>query len=118
MENINSTLDYDAAITEIGCTVLEVSATDGDHMDRHEILMQVVDGCQYNIYNKYHGDILLFSMNADYALDMELVGNINHLSAAEVVHSLAFWALYADVREWVDSYFEAVEDGRIDLDEE
>ena len=118
MENINSSLDYDAAITEIGCAVLEVTESDGDHMDRHEILMQVVDDCQYAIYTKYHGDILLFSTNPDYALEMELVGNINHLSAAEVVQTLAFWALYADVREWVDSYLEAVEDGRIDLEEE
>jgi hypothetical protein len=118
MENINSSLDYDSAITEIGCAVLEVNETDGDHMELGDIIVQVVDGCQYAIYTKYHADVLNFSPNADYALEEGLLDVDSRSTSAQILSVLAFWALSADVHEWVESYLQAVDDGRIDLDEE
>ena len=104
MDTINSTLDYQAIVAELGEAVVEAvqAELEATHSwtDRHELTEQIVDGSQYCIYTQYYGDILLFSANADHALNEGLVSIEGH-TAASLIGTMAYWALIVDVNEWL-----------------
>lgn len=89
--NTPDTFDRDAVLEKIHDTVL------------HE----TIDGHQWVIYYAYNLDVLQYSDNTDYMIDnhgVESAGEILKDSGLSGLHSaLAFWALYADVADHIDS---------------
>lgn len=63
----------------------------------YETLHEVVDGCEYIIYNKHHDSVIEHSSNADYGVDQGLIAKTDDLN--ELKQAYAFWALYADIED-------------------
>jgi hypothetical protein len=104
METINSTFDYQAIVAELGEAVVEaVKAELGathSFTSRYELTEQLIEDSQYCVYTAYYGDILLFSANADHALEEGLVDITGH-TAASLMGAMAYWALVVDVNNWL-----------------
>jgi len=104
MGTINSTLDYKAIVAELGEAIADTVKEELPPMhswtERYELTEEVVASCEYVIYTKYFGDILLFSDNADHALDEGLVDTKGR-TAASLMGEMAHWALLCDVNEWL-----------------
>ena len=100
METINSQLDYDAIVAELGQAAIEVYKESGFDEDLCNAAFEVVDGSQYIIYTRYHGDILMFASNPNEGLEQGVIdcSAINDIS--QITMQAAFWALQADVIEW------------------
>lgn len=71
------------------------------------VLHETIDGHQWVIYYAYNLNVLQHSDNAEYMIDnhgVESAGEILKDSGLSGLHSaLAFWALYADVADRIDS---------------
>ena len=104
MGTINSTLDYKAIVAELGEAVVESVKAELEPMhswtSRYEMTEELVANSEYAIYTKYYGDILLFSNNADNALDDGLV-SVKGQTAASLMGAMAYYALLADVNDWL-----------------
>ena len=104
MGTINSTYDYEGIIAELGEAVVEAVKAELPYMhswtSRYELTEELIANSEYAIYTKYFGDILLFSNNADNALDDGLV-SVKGQTAASLMGYMAYWALLADVNDWL-----------------
>jgi len=63
----------------------------------YETLDEIVDSCEYIIYNMHHDYVIDHSSNADYGVDCGLIYATDDLD--ELKQAYAFWALRADVEE-------------------
>lgn len=95
--NTADTFDRDAVLEKIHDTVL------------HE----TIDGHQWIIYYGYNLYVLQCSDNSDYMIDnhgVESAGEVLKQSGLSGLHSaLAYWALYADVADHIDSALDIYE---------
>ncbi len=76
-------------------------------------LHEVLDGCEFTIYNHHHLSIINFSGNEEYAIDnfgSEWVGETLKNDGLSGLHrGLAFWALYADVQECLSDHLDDID---------
>jgi hypothetical protein len=80
---------------------------------RDVLLHETIDGHQWIIYYAYNLSVLEHSDNSDYMVDnlgAESAGEVLKDSGLSGLHSaLAFWALYADVQDHIDSALDEYE---------
>jgi len=91
----------------------EGDKVDAEALIQDSLLHESIDGHEWVIYTAYHLDIIQISPNDeylvcnfgnDYAGELLAESGLNHLHMA-----IAFWALYADVQDKLDSAFDAYE---------
>lgn len=84
-----------------------------------ELLHSVVDGSEFAIYNHYHMPIIMQSSNDEYYIDnfgTESAGEVLKQSGLSGLHSsIAFFAMYADVKEELRDLLNEVD---FDIDED
>lgn len=124
MSEITSS-QYWGEVSSLAASIVEQAAQDNDldtaeTFDRDQImeyvndtyLHETIDGHQWVIYYAYNLDVLKHSDNQDYMID-----NLGTESAGESLKQgldtlhchLAFWALYADVQDHLDSALDEYE---------
>ena len=108
MEIINSQLDYEAIVAELGQATIEVYKDSSYDEDLCNAAFEVVDGSQYIIYTRYHGDILTFASNPNEGLEQGLIDCSELNDISQIMMQAAFWALQADVIEWAHNNSEEV----------
>jgi hypothetical protein len=73
-------------------------------------LHETIDGHQWVIYYAYNLPVLTYSDNTEYGVDSGLVAlDSDNFSLNDFHNSLAYWALYADVQNQLDSAFDDYE---------
>lgn len=76
-------------------------------------LHETIDGHQWVIYYAYNLPVLTYSDNTDYGVDNGLIDlNPERFSLNDFHTSLAYWALYADVQDHLESAFDDYEEAQ------
>ena len=120
MSDLNCEFDYTKQIEAIARDLVKeaMEQSDNDRDDAEELindslLHETIDGHQWVIYCSYNLSVLQYSRNDDYMID-----NLGEESAVEALKSgglsglhtaLAYWAMYADVQEALESAFDEYE---------
>ena len=100
---INQTI-YDQEIENIGRESLLSNEEYG--IDDSEI-NERIDSHRWVIYTVYNLDVLRFSSNEEYGIEQGLI-NANQIlkedGLAKLHSVLAYWAMYADVQDWIEEH--------------
>jgi len=124
MTDLNTEYEYNQEIIGIAKDLV-VEAMEQSNNDREEaeklindsLLHETIDGHQWIIYYDYNLDVIKYSDNDDYmeqnfgneyAGDMLATGRFNGLYVA-----IAFWCMYADVQEQLETAFDRFEEGEV-----
>jgi len=116
MTDLNTEFEYNKEIADIAKCIVEEAYKDyTDVTNREEaedlindtLLHETVDGHQWVIYNGYNVDVMRYSPNEDYYIDNfgdEDAGTLLKNGGLSSLHNvIAFWAMYADVQEELES---------------
>ena len=110
---INQTI-YDQEIENIGRELLLSNEEYG--IDDSEI-NERIDSHRWVIYTVYNLDVLRFSNNEEYGI--ENANQILKEDGLAKLHSvLAYWAMYADVQDWIQDWIEEHKDDDYEDDED
>ena len=114
-----SNTDYWVEVRSIAATIAEEAveqAKDKPDLEQDELkeaaediindtlLHETIDGHEWIIYTAYHLPILQWTDNADYMVDnLGGADDVLKSSGVDGLHlAMAFWALYADVQDYID----------------
>ena len=74
------------------------------------LLHETIDGHQWVIYYAYNLDVIKNSNNEDYMAD-NISNDFSGFDSLNSLHgAVAFWAMYADVQEYIDDAFNEYEE--------
>ena len=120
MNDLNTEYEYTKEIGGIAANLVCEAMQDNDN-DREaaeeaindHLLHETIDGHQWVIYYAYNMPVIQFSNNAEYMVDNfggEAVEAAVKEGGMSGLHTaVAFWAMYADVQEQLDSAFDELE---------
>jgi hypothetical protein len=131
VETITSGYDYNQVVLNIADSVISAineaiesgdCEFDSDSVEgflHDSCLNETIDGCEWAIYNHHHLPIIQHSDNVDYAVDnfgSEWAGDLLKSQGLDGLHaSIAFYALYEDVRDVVQ---DIINDTDFDVEDE
>lgn len=116
MTDLNTEFEYNKEIRDLAECIVEAAYNEYDEVTDREtaeerindtLLHETIDGHQWVIYYAYNLDVIKYSPNDDYMVDnfggeaLEAAikeGGMNGLHTA-----VAFWCMYADVQEELES---------------
>ena len=114
--NIDNDYDYNQVVLSTTDSVIYMlnkaiqcqQVNDKDDLEEllnDRVLHEVIDGCEWVIYNRHHLPIIQYSKNDEYMLDNfgsdSLEASLKENGLSGLHSAMAFWALYADVSERV-----------------
>jgi len=113
MTDLNTEYEYNKEIVAIAKCIVEeayIDYTDVTNREEAEelindtLLHETIDGHQWVIYYRYNLPVLEYSHNTYYADEQGLIGENPLENGLNSFHTmLAFWAMYADVQEELES---------------
>ena len=118
MSELNSSSQYLVEVNAIAqalvaeCMVeCDNSRDDAEELINDSRLHETIDSHQWVIYYAYNLPVLEYSNNTEYGVDNGLVDTsvITERSLNDFHTALAFWALYADVQDCLESDFDDFE---------
>jgi len=121
MNDLTTEYEYTQEINGIAANLVCEAMQDNDN-DREaaeeaindHLLHETIDGHQWVIYNGYNMDVMKYSRNEDYYIDNfgdEDAGQALKERGLSGLHNvIAFWAMYADVQEQLETAFDELEE--------
>jgi len=113
MTDLNTEYEYNKEIADMAIDMVHAAYNEYDEVvDRetaeeliHDTLLhETIDGHQWVIYCAYNLPVLQYSRNAEYADEQGLIGEHPLENGLNSFHTtLAYWAMYADVQEQLES---------------
>lgn len=123
MTDLNTQYEYYQQIKAIASELVDEAFSEYHDVDNIEdaeelindsLLHETIDGHQWVIYNGYNVDVMRYSDNEDYYIDnfgAEDAGTILQDRGLSGLHNvIAYWCMYADVQEQLDSAFDEYEE--------
>lgn len=121
MTDLNSQYDYyqqiNAIARELVSEAMEQSENDREQAEElinDTLLHETIDGHEWVIYYAYNLDVIKYSDNEDYMeqnFGNEEAGTILAEKGLNGLHTaIAFWCMYADVQERLETAFNEFED--------
>ena len=118
MSELNSSSQYYTEVAAIAAALVAecMQECDNDREAAKELindsrLHETMDGHQWVIYYSYNLPVLQYSSNTEYGVDEGFVNIsvITERSLNDFHTALAYWALYADVQEHLNTAFDDYE---------
>jgi len=108
---------YSEEIVSISKDIAEDCLNDG--YDIHQLVYERVDGHSWIIYYKYNYFVLEYSNNPEAVFDEGMEDSLVHAgSVSKLLQICAYWAMYTDVYELAQEYYEQLKEEKDENDED